>query len=165
MKDWETAKEFAEKFEKIINETNKNQNLFNVPEVVTMLKEKNWRMCQGCMSSNCQLLPFLARKHKNPPKFIGKCTGKAITIGEIPATIKDIEGKLAYMKKREAAGKKAFKKPTASNNAAAMAPKPSNYTNDTAEFWAGNMDLLESKPPKQSPVSYTHLTLPTIYSV
>ena len=150
VKDWETAKEFAEKFEKIINETNKNLNLFSVPEVGTMLKEKNLRMCQGCMSSNCQLMQFLARKHKNPPKFVGKCNGKALTIGEMPTTIKDIESKLAYCKKRAEAGKKAPKKPTASNNAAAMEPKVSNYTNNTDEFWAGNMDLLEPRSPRQT---------------
>ena len=144
-------------------------------------------------------MQFLARKHKNPPKFVGKCNGKALTIGEMPATIKDIEGKLAYSKKRAEAGKKAPKKTAASNNAATMEPKASNYTNNTDEFWAGNMDLLESRPSKQThqtsarlcpvdistlpeiteetlpkwedlkrykiPVSYTHLTLPTICSV
>ena len=54
------------------------------------------------------------------------------------------------MKKRDAGGKKPFKKSTASNNAAAMEPKASNYTNNTEEFLAGNMDLFEPKPPKQS---------------
>ena len=133
-----------------------------------MLKEKNWRMCHGCLSSNCQLLQFLARKHKNPPKFIGKCTGKAITIGEIPATLKEIESKLAFMKKNHANIKKSLKKSTASNNAATMEPKASNYTNDYEEFLAGNMDLFEPRPSKQSPQTSARLcpidisTLPEI---
>ena len=126
VKDWETAKEFAEKFEKFISETNKNLTLFNVPEVLPMLKEKNWRMCQGCMSSNCQLMQYLAKKHKAPPKFVGKCTGKPLTLGEMPATIKEIEKKVSDSKKRAEAGKKAFKKTTANNSAAVLEPKVSN---------------------------------------
>ena len=99
VKDWETAKEFAEKFGKLSNETNKNSTLFSLPEVFTMLKEKNWRLCGECLSSNCQLLQHLAKKNKTPPRFIGKCKGKVITLGEIPDTLKSIETKLAESKK------------------------------------------------------------------
>ena len=31
-----------------------------------------------------------------------------------------------------------------------MEPKASNYTNNTEDFWDGNMDLLESRPPRQN---------------
>ena len=97
--DWETAKELAEAFKQLTNEDNNGLTLFNVPAVPTILKEKNWRICGQCLSSNCQLVQYLARKNKLPPKFIGNCTGKQITLGNIPDTIKDIEKKIESSKK------------------------------------------------------------------
>ena len=52
-KDWETAKELAGEFIKICNDTNKNISIHKVPEIPLMLKEKNWRVCGQCLSSNC----------------------------------------------------------------------------------------------------------------
>ena len=110
VKDWETTKEFAEAFSKIINETNKGLTLYNVPEIPPMLKEKNWRMCGECLSSNCQLIQWLSRKNKAQPKFIGSCKGKPITLGEVPNKIKDLEEKIAEAKKRAEKNKKASRK-------------------------------------------------------
>ena len=97
-------------------------------------------------------MQYLSRKNKVQPKFIGTCKGKAITLGEIPNTIKEIEKKLAESKKRAEANKKAFeKKKSLNNNAAAMEPKASNYTNNLEEFMSNNMDLLEDKPSRPNP--------------
>ena len=93
VKGWETAKEFAEAFSKIINETNKGLTLFNVPEIPQMLIEKNWRLCGECLSSNCQLIQWLSRKNKAQPKFIGACKGKTITLGEIQTRFKSLRRK------------------------------------------------------------------------
>ena len=117
VKDWETAKELAEAFKQITNEDNKGLTLFNVPAVPTILKEKNWRICGQCLSSNCQLVQYLARKNKLPPKFIGNCKSKPITLGDIPETIKDIEKKIERSKKRADMAKKMFKKKEALNTA------------------------------------------------
>ena len=104
-KDWEAAKEFAEGFMKICNDSNKGLTLYNVPEIPPMLKEKNWRLCGQCLSSNCQLIQYLAKKNKCQPKFIGKCTGKSITLGEVPNTLEDIKKQLTNSKNREDANK------------------------------------------------------------
>ena len=151
VKDWETAKEFTESFSKICNETNKGLTLFSVPEIPPMLKEKNWRMCGECLSSNCQLLQYLSRKNKIQPKFIGNCKGKAITLGEVPNNIKEIEKKIADSKKRAEIANKIFekRKKSVNGNAAAMEPKASNYSNNVDEFISNNIDLVEEGSPRQ----------------
>ena len=149
VKDGETAKEFAEAFSKIINETNKGLTLFNVPEIPQMLKEKSWRLCGECLSLNCQLIQYLSRKNKAQPRFIGACKGKTITLGEIPNTIKELEKKIVESKKRaERSSKGSEKKKSLSNNAAAMENKASNYTNKAEEFLSNNPDLLDHEPSR-----------------
>ena len=151
-KDWETAKEFAKKFIEMTDESNKNSTLFSLPAVFTMLKEKNWRLCGECLSSNCQLLQHLARKNKTPPRFIGKCKGKVITFGEVPEALKGIETKIIDSKKRAETNKKGSKgkKAATGNNAAAEAKPSSNYSNDVDEFLFNNQDILRNGPPRQN---------------
>ena len=59
VKDWETAKELADTIKGITNDENKSLNLLSVPAVVTWLKERKWRICTECMSSNCQLSQWI----------------------------------------------------------------------------------------------------------
>ena len=145
-KDWETAKEFAEGFIKICNESNKDLTIHKVPEIPPMLKEKNWRLCGQCLSSNCQLLQYLAKKNKTQPKFIGNCTGKSITLGEVANTLKLIEKKLSYTKNK----KKSEKKKQANGNAAEIEPIANNYSADPYQFLDSNQDLLTGNISRQS---------------
>ena len=151
VKDWETAKELAETIKGLTTEENKGLTLFNVPAILTLLKEKNWRICMECMSSNCQLTQHLAKKNKLPAKFIGSCKGKPITLGNIPETIKDIEKKIERSKKNAEQAKKRRKKKEALNTATTkVEPKASNYTNDPDEFFRNNPDLLEDNHYRQN---------------
>jgi hypothetical protein len=87
LKDWELAKELAESFVKFSNESNKDLRVLQVPEVISILKEKKRRICGECFSSNCQFLQHLSKVHKTTPKFAGHCKGKTITMGSIPEVI------------------------------------------------------------------------------
>ena len=79
-KDLEISKEMITSFIPKIEESNKNTPLGKVPEISAILKEKNQRACYGCMSSNCQLMQHLCYIHKTQKKFLGKCTGKQLTM-------------------------------------------------------------------------------------
>ena len=111
-----------------------------------MLKEKNWRMCGQCLSSNCQLLQYLAKKNKTQPKFIGTCKGKSITLGEVPEALKDIEKKIDLNKNK----KKSEKKKAANLNTAAVEPTANNYSNDPIQFIYSNQDLLSGDSSRQT---------------
>ena len=144
-KDRETAKELAESFNKICNDSNKDLTIMKVPEISTMLKEKNWRLCGECLSSNCQLLQHLARVHKTQPKFLGRCKGKSVTLGEVPETLKAIQKILTYSKERKFPAKK-----QANGNASAIEHIPNNYSNDPFQFLEGNQDLLARNTSRQT---------------
>merc|ERR1712105_404592 len=154
LKDWETAKELADTIKGLTNDENKGLNLLNVPAVVSWLKEKNWRICVECMSSNCQLTQHLSRKNKLPVKFLGGCKGKAITVGDIPETIKDLEKKVERSKKNAEHAKKRLKKkesPSADNIVTTkLEAKVSNYDNNPDEFFKHNPDILENDLHRQT---------------
>merc|ERR1712105_210065 len=90
LKDLETAKELITSFIPKINESNKNTPLGKIPEITAILKEKNWRIFGGCLSSNCQLMQHLCKIHKTQKRFLGRCTGKKLTLGEMPETLKNV---------------------------------------------------------------------------
>ena len=156
LKDWEVAKELANSFMKFSNDSNKNLPIKKVPEVAAVLKEKNWRICGECFSSNCQLLQHLSKVHKTHPKFAGRCKGKSVTLGEIPEVMKNIERCISYLKKQQTTSGKS--KPSAQKNdttakdsnsdkqvngmAAAFEPSANNYSQDPLQFIDHNSDLL-----------------------
>merc|ERR1739842_192949 len=113
--------------------------------VITWLKEKNWRICAECMSANCQLTQYLARKNKLPAKFLGPCKGKPITLGDIPEIIKELEKKVERSKKNAEHAKKRLNKKKEGLNTATtkLEAKASNYDNDPDEFFKHNPDILE----------------------
>ena len=161
LKDWETAKELADTIKGITNDENKNLNLLNVPAISTWLKERKWRICAQCMSSNCQLSQWISRKNDLPIKYLGPCTGKPITVGDIPETIKNIEKMVERSKKNAEHAKKRYKKKegTASgtNNTTEIEAKSSNYNNDPDEFFKYNSDILENNHFRQSEVTSARL--------
>ena len=52
-KDWENAKELAEEFIKLCNESKKDVSLFKNKAVSDLCKEKQMRICGSCLSTNC----------------------------------------------------------------------------------------------------------------
>ena len=137
LKDLETAKELVTEFIQKTNGTNKDSTLGQVSEVTSILKGKKWRICFGCVSSNCQLIQNLCKTHKTPKRFLGRCTGKKLTLGEMPETLKNIEDHI----------KNAQKKSATSNTAvtSVQTPAANNYTQNAFEFLDSNPDILEDR--------------------
>ena len=150
VKDWEAAKGFAEEFIKISNDSNKDLTLFNVPEILPMLKAKNWRLCGQCLSSNCQLIHWISKKSKNQPKFLGQCKGKVITLGEVPNTLEVIKKSITSSKKKAEIDRKKFEKKKVDGNTAEVEPITNNYSNNVADFINANQDLLTGRQTREN---------------
>ena len=143
VKDWEQAKELAESFIKMCNDSNKNNTLFKEQGVLDLLKEKNVRIYGDCLSSNCQSYQYLSRKHKTPKRFLGRCKGKQITLGEIPETLKKIEKDLKFSKGVKKSG---FKKQEVNGSAASIEPVTLNKSeNNAMDFLSEEMGFSREK--------------------
>ena len=142
IKDLETAKELVTGFISKCNESNKNTFVKKIPEILTVLNEKKWRICGECMSSNCQLMQHLCNTHKVQKRFLGKCKGKNVKLGELPETLKDIEARIAIAKK---------KSNNASQNAASITSNVNSYSQSSDAFFEANPDLLDDDySPRQT---------------
>ena len=114
---------------------------------MTIPNEKNWRICGECISSNCQLMQHLCKIRKTQKKFLDKCKGKSVTLGEMPAALKSIEEQITVIKN---------KYPKLNQNAASIEPIENNYSQDANEFMNANPDLLDhSRQTKQTVVTLT----------
>ena len=92
------------------------------------------------MSSNCQLMQHLCMSHKVQKRFLGRCKGKNVKLGELPETLKDIEARIAIAKKR---GNQA--------NTASVTTNVNSYSQNSDEFFKANPDLLEDEySPRQT---------------
>ena len=140
---WEAAKELAESFINLCND--KNLLVKQVPEIRAILKEKNWRICIECFSSNCQLLQHLSKVHKTPQRTVGNCKGKSITMGEIPEALKSTERHLPF---------KPSTNKQVNGNTTAIDPIANNSSQDPHEFL--NLNPVHQKP------NLRLTTLPTI---
>lgn len=143
LKDWELAKELAESFAKFSNDSNKDTQVLQIPEVASSLKEKKQRICGECFSSNCQLLQHLSKIHKTTPKFAGRCKGKPVTMGSIKEVIKNVEKRISYLKNQ----KKTTPKPSENKKqldglTAVVKPNENNYSQDPKGFFYHNPDPL-----------------------
>ena len=76
VKDWENAKELAEAFIKLSNDSNKDSTLFKERGVIDLCREKQVKVCGECLSSNCHLKQSLSAKHKVDKQFVNSCKGK-----------------------------------------------------------------------------------------
>ena len=90
MKDWENAKELAEAFIKLSNDSSKDSTLFKERGVIDLCKEKQIRVCGQCLSSNYYLKQIISTKDKLNKRFIANCKGKHLNLKEMPEALKNI---------------------------------------------------------------------------
>ena len=93
-KDWENAKELAEGFIKLSNDSNKNSSIFSDKGVEALCREKQVRICGQCLTSNCHTKQVISTRNKMTKKFLADCKGKHLTLGEVPEALKRIEKSL-----------------------------------------------------------------------
>ena len=121
VKDWENAKELSEQFIKMSNNSNKDTTLFKEKGVIDLCKEKQMRICGQYFSSNCHTKQNISTRNRLQKKFIGNCTGKTVTFGEIPEVVKKIESSLEQAKNNKKNLWKG-KKPEVNGSAASIKP-------------------------------------------
>ena len=122
VKDQENAKELAEGFVKLSNDSNKDSTLFKEKGVSDLCREKQIRICGQCLTSNCHTKQVISTKNKMTKKFLADCKGKHLTFGEMLEALKRIEKSLEQAKTNKKEHHSKYKKPQTNGSTASIKP-------------------------------------------